>query len=98
MNKRISIRDLQKVSGETIETLDGLTPITSGERTIAFIIPAKKLNKARLRKSLERAETLAKGRNVKADDAALEAFGPVDKTNWTPDAVRELQRQSKRKK
>lgn len=97
MNKRISIRDLQKVSSETLETLDGLTPITSGERTIAFIIPAKKANKERLRKALDRAEALAKGRNVKADDAALEAFGPVDKTNWTPEAVRELRRQTKRK-
>jgi hypothetical protein len=98
MNKRISIRDLQKVSTETLESLDGLTPVTSGERTIAFIIPVKRANKERLRKSLARAEALAKGRNVKADDAALEAFGPVDKTNWTPEAVRELQREFKRRK
>lgn len=98
MNKQLSIRDLQRVSTETIAALDGPTPVKSGERTIAILIPLKMANKERLRKVLLRAEKLAKGRDVEADNAALEAFGPVDKTDWSLAAVRRLQRETKRKK
>ncbi len=85
----ISIRDLQKISGETIGALPGPTPVKSGDRTVALLIPLKAADPDRLAAVLARAEALAKDRNPAADDAALAAMG-VDPTDWSADAVRAL--------
>ncbi len=97
----ISIRDLQKISGKAISELPGTTPVKSGDRTIALLIPLKRANMDRLRATLARAEKLAKGRDSKEDDAALKGMG-VDPTNWSVAAVRKLQaehrKQAKKRK
>lgn len=84
MNKRITIRDLQKISTETIAGLEGGTPVTSGETTVAILTPLKTANLARLRKTLLKAERLAQERDPKAEDALLRKLGiTVDKTDWS---------------
>jgi hypothetical protein len=92
----ISIRDLQKISGKAISELAGTTPVKSGDRTIALLVPLRRANVDRLRTTLAKAEKLAKGRNPRADDAALARFGDVDPTDWSVKAVRKLQAQHKR--
>ena len=86
----ISIRDLQKLSAETIGALPGPTPVKSGDRTVGLLLPLKAADPERLAAVLARAEALAKGRDAKADDAALAPFGEVDPVDWSLDAVREL--------
>jgi hypothetical protein len=86
----LSIRDLQKISGETIESLPGPTPVKSGSRTIGLLVPLKSADPDRLAAILARAEALAKGRDPTADDAALAAFGEVDPADWSIEAVRAL--------
>jgi hypothetical protein len=86
----ISIRDLQKMSGETIGALPGPTPVKSGDRTVGLLVPLKAADPDRLAGVLTHAEALAKGRDPAADDVALAAFGEVDPVNWSVEAVREL--------
>jgi len=86
----ISIRDLQKISGETISSLPGPTPVKSGDRTVGLLIPLKMADPDRLAAILAEAESLAKGRDHAADDAALARFGEVDPVDWSPEAVRAL--------
>lgn len=86
----LSIRDLQKISGETIGALPGPTAVKSGERTVGLLVPLKSADPDRLAAVLARAEALARKRDVAADDAALAQFGPVDPVNWSVAAVREL--------
>ena len=86
----LSIRDLQKLSAETIGALPGPTPVKSGDRTVGLLLPLKAADPDRLAAILTRAEALAKGRNAKADDAALAPFGEVDPVDWSIDAVRAL--------
>ena len=86
----ISIRDLQKISGEAIGALPGPTPVKSGDRTVGLLIPLKAADPDRLLAVLVRAEALAKGRDPAADDAALAAFGDVDPIDWSVEAVRVL--------
>lgn len=86
----ISIRDLQKMSGEKIEALPGPTAVKSGDRTVGLLIPLKAADPDRLAAILIRAEELAKGRVPAADDAALAEMG-VDPTDWSVEAVRALQ-------
>ena len=85
----ISIRDLQKISGETIGALAGPTPVKSGDRTVGLLIPLKTADPDRLAAILARAEELAKTRDPAADTAALAAHG-VDPTDWSIEAVRAL--------
>ena len=85
----VSIRDLQKLSGETIGALPGPTPIKSGNRTVGLLIPLKAADPARLAAVLARAAALAKGRDRAGDDEALAALG-VDPTDWSEEAVRGL--------
>jgi hypothetical protein len=87
----ISIRDLQKMSGETIGALPGPTPVKSGERTVGLLVPLKAADPDKLAAALTKAEALAKGRDPVADDAALAAFGEVDPIDWSLEAVRALQ-------
>ncbi len=84
----LSIRDLQKISGETISALPGPTAVKSGDRTIGLLVPLKKADLRRLAATLAQAEALAKGRDHAADDAALAPFGEVDPTDWSIEAVR----------
>ena len=86
----ISIRDLQKISGETIGALPGPTPVKSGGRTVGLLVPLKAADPDRLAAVLTRAEALAKGRDPAADDAALVPFGDVDPIDWSVEAVRTL--------
>jgi hypothetical protein len=86
----LSIRDLQKISGETIGALPGPTPVKSGDRTVGLLVPLKAADPDRLAAVLARAEALAKGRDPAADDAALAPFGEVDPVDWSVDAVRAL--------
>lgn len=91
----ISIRDLQKISGEAIGALPGPTPVKSGERTVGLLIPLKAADPDRLAAVLARAERLAKRRDVAADDAALAEFGEVDPVDWSVSAVKALMAKSK---
>lgn len=91
----ISIRDLQKISGEAIGALAGPTPVKSGERTVGLLIPMKSADPDRLAAVLKRAAALARGRDAAADDAALAAFGDVDPVDWSVAAVKALIRKPK---
>jgi hypothetical protein len=86
----ISIRDLQKISGEAIGALPGPTPVKSGDRTVGLLVPLKAVDPDRLAAVLARAEALAKRRDAAADDAALAPFGEVDPVDWSVEAVRAL--------
>jgi hypothetical protein len=92
----ISIRDLQKLSGEKIQALPGPTAVKSGNRTVGLLIPLKAGDPDRLAAVLARAEELAKGRDAAADDVALADMG-VDPTDWSVDAVRKLQEDWRKK-
>ena len=87
---RIRIRDLQKISAETIGALPGPTPVKSGDLTIGLLVPLKVADPDRLAAVLARAEALAKERDPAADDAALAPFGEVDPVDWSLSAVRAL--------
>jgi len=79
----LSIRDLQKISGEAIQSLPGLTPIRSGDRTVGFLMPLRRANPERLRQLAERMEALAKERNdPEGDDRVLREAG-ADLTDWS---------------
>ncbi len=86
----LSIRDLQKISGETIGALDGPTPVKAGDRTIGVLIPLKVGDADKLASVLRRAEQLAKKRDPKEDERLLAEFGDVDPVNWSVDAVKKL--------
>ena len=86
----LSIRDLQKISGETIGALSGPTPVKSGERTVGLLIPLRVADPDRLAAVLARAEALARGRDHARDDAALAPFGDIDPVDWSVEAVRAL--------
>jgi hypothetical protein len=81
---------LQKISGEAIGALEGPTAIKSGAKTVGLLIPLKTADSDRLAAVLSRAEALARGRDVAADDAALAVFGAVDPVDWSLEAAREL--------
>lgn len=92
----IGIRDLQKLSADSITALPGPTPVKSGDRTVAILIPLKPVNMARLEAALAQAEELAKDRDPKADDEALRQFGDVDPTNYDEETVRRLTEEGRR--
>jgi len=84
----LSIRDLQKISGESIAALDGPTAIKSGDRTVALLLPLKAANVDRLKKALEEAERLARLRPKSETDAFVETYGDGDLTDWTIKDIR----------
>ena len=86
----IGIRDLQKMTSEAITALPGPTPVKSGDRTVALLIPLKPVDMERLKAALAKAEKLAKKRDASADDAALVEMGE-DLTDWSVEAVQSLQ-------
>jgi hypothetical protein len=85
----ISIRDLQKISGEAIGALPGPTPVKSGDRTVGLLIPLKTADPDQLAAVLARAASLARDRDTAADEAALADMG-IDPTDWSVEAVRAL--------
>lgn len=87
---QLSIRDLQKISGETIRGLDGPTPVKVGRRTIGVLIPLHMADGEILSAVLHKAEKLAKARDPEEDNKLLAQFGDVDPVNWSIDAVRRL--------
>ncbi len=87
----ISIRDLQKLSGEKIQRLPGPTAVKSGDRTVALLFPLKKPDPKRLSTALRRAREAAKKRDRAADDAALIAMG-IDPTDYSEETVRAIQK------
>ena len=89
-NSHLSIRDLQKTSGEAVGVLPGPVAVKSGDRTVGLLVPLKASDPDRLATILTRAEALAKGCDPAADDAALATFGAVDPTDWSIEAVRQL--------
>lgn len=93
----ISIRDLQKISGETIQDLRGPTPIKSGDRTVGILVPLKAADPDRLAAVLARAEALAKGRDAERDDEALRQFSDVDPVNWSVEEVRKLMAETRKR-
>jgi len=86
----LSIRDLQKISGETIGALPEPTPIKSGDRTVGLLVPLRAADPDRLAAVLAHAEALAQGRDPAEDDAMLAPFGTVDPVDWSVEAVRAL--------
>ncbi|MET4069229.1 hypothetical protein ABID58_004028 [Bradyrhizobium sp. S3.2.6] len=86
----ISIRDLQKISGEAIGALPGADICEVGRADVGLLIPLRSADPDRLAAVLTRATALAKGRDVRADDAALAAFGDVDPVDWSIAAVNAL--------
>jgi hypothetical protein len=50
----ISIRDLQKMSAESIGALPGPTPVKSGDRTVGLLVPLKAADPDRLAAVLTR--------------------------------------------
>src|SRR5262245_10540647 len=86
----LSIRDLQKISGETIGALEGPTPVKAGERTIGVLVPLRVADADKLTAVLKRAERLAKKRDEGEDKKLLAEFGEVDPVDWSIDAVRKL--------
>ena len=91
----LSIRDLQRISGETIAALPGPTPVKSGNRTIGLLVPLKAADPDRLAPVLARAETLGRGRDPAVDDAALSQFGEVDPVDWSAEAVRAISNENR---
>jgi hypothetical protein len=86
---RISIRDLQKISGEAIGALPGPTPVKSGTRTVGLLIPLKAADPDRLATVLARAASLARDRDPALDSAVMADMG-IDPTDWSVAAVRAL--------
>ncbi len=82
----LSIRDLQKISGEAIQKLPGPTAIKSGGRTIALLTPLKKADPERMRAWAERVEALAKTRDPAEDERILREAG-ADLTDWSIEAT-----------
>jgi hypothetical protein len=87
----ISIRDLQKLSGEKIQRLPGPTAVKSGDRTVALLFPFRKPDPKRLSAALKRAREAAKNRDRAADDAALVAMD-IDPTDYSEETVRAIQK------
>ena len=86
----LNIRDLQKVSGETILFLPGPTPIKSGSRTIGLLVPLRPADPDRLVAVLARAEQLKNARDPATDNAALAPYGEVDPVDWSVETVSAL--------
>jgi hypothetical protein len=86
----LNIRDLQKISSETIRALEGPTPVKAGERTIGVLVPLRVADADKLAAILKKAETLSKARDPKEDEKLLAEFGDVDPVNWSIEAVRRL--------
>ena len=93
----LSIRDLQKISGEAIEKLPGVTAITSGGRTIALLTPLRKPDPEKLRAWAEEVEAMAKERNYDEDTRFLIENG-ADPTDWSLAAIEKFRAELKKER
>ncbi|MEJ0066101.1 MAG: hypothetical protein WDM85_12310 [Caulobacteraceae bacterium] len=93
----LSIRDLQKISGEAIENLPGTTAIKSGGRTIALLTPLRKPDRERLRAWADKVEAMARERDPAEDERFLREVG-ADPTDWSQDAVKAFVAEEKRRR
>jgi hypothetical protein len=93
----LSIRDLQKISGDAISNLPNATAIKSGGRTVGLLVPLRKPDAGRLQAWAEKMEALAKARDPAEDDRILKEAG-ADPTDWSIEAVREFKAEAKRRK
>jgi hypothetical protein len=89
----LSIRDLQKISSEGIASLTGPTPVKSGHRTVALLIPLKVGDPAKMAAALRRAEELAKERDPEEDRRILAEFGEVP-VDWATE-IRKLKAEAR---
>ncbi len=89
---QLSIRDLQKISGEAISALPAATAIKSGRKTVGVLVPITMIDPEALDSLLARAEALGRNRDAEADNQALRAFGEVDPVDWSDEAVAALRR------
>lgn len=87
----LSIRDLQKISGETIRALDGPTPVKAGSRTIGILAPLHATDPDALAAVLEKAGALAAERDPGSDEAFLAANSDLDPVNWSSEEVERVQ-------
>jgi hypothetical protein len=90
----LSIRDLQKISGEAIEKLPGVTAIKSGGRTIALLTPLKKADPNGLKAWAQGVEAMAKARDHDEDTRLLVENG-ADPTHWTAELIRQIQEEAR---
>jgi antitoxin (DNA-binding transcriptional repressor) of toxin-antitoxin stability system len=90
----LSIRDLQKISGEAIEKLPGVTAIKSGGRTIALLTPLRRPDPERLKAWAEKVEAMAKERDYDEDTRFLMESG-ADPTQWTAELIRKVQEEAR---
>jgi predicted nucleic acid-binding protein len=88
----ISIRKLQKISGDAIGTLPGPTSVKSGDRKVGLLIPLKAANPDHLAAVLARAASLARDRDTAVDEAALADMGidPTDLVGRSGAGARDL--------
>jgi hypothetical protein len=93
----LSIRDLQKISGEAIEKLPGVTAITSGGRTIALLTPLRKPDPEKLRAWAEEVEAMAKERDYDEDTRFLIETG-ADPTDWSLAAIEKFRAELKKER
>jgi hypothetical protein len=93
----LSIRDLQKISGEAIEKLPGVTAITSGGRTIALLTPLRKPDPEKLRAWAEEVEAMAKERDYDEDTRFLIENG-ADPTDWSLAAIEKFRAELKKER
>ena len=91
----LSIRDLQKISGEAIEKLPGVTAIKSGGRTIALLTPLRKPDPERLKAWAEAVEAMAKERDYEEDTRFLLQNGG-DPTDWSLEALEKFKAELKK--
>jgi hypothetical protein len=91
----LSIRDLQKISGEAIEKLPGVTAITSGGRTIALLTPLRKPDPERLRAWAETVEAMAEDRDPDEDTRFLMENGG-DPADWSLAALEKFKAELKK--
>jgi hypothetical protein len=99
MGDYLSIRDLQRASSKMIESLPGRTMIKSGHRVIGYLTPVKKPDLEKLKAALDEISKLNEGHDIEADLDRYEAlYGPIDRTVWTEEMVREIQAPFRRDK
>jgi antitoxin (DNA-binding transcriptional repressor) of toxin-antitoxin stability system len=71
MNRPITMRELQKISAEQIDSLAGQTPIQSRGKTVAYLVPVRQPT----------ARSAARSRAMESAAAELQAW----KDGWTPE-------------
>jgi hypothetical protein len=87
----LSIRDLQKISERTMSALSGPTPVKSGERTVAILIPLRKPDPKKLAAWAKEVARLRATRDPAEDDKFFADNPDLDPTDYTPELIAKLQ-------